>query len=130
MYKLSGDWIEYSTGDENQKGFININNSNHRFYQQFIKDIVEKGMSVVEGPDIVEPSYTELRKQEYPSREEQLDMMYWDKVNGTTVWEDTIQTVKDKYPKTITGGITIGEIPAWVQEAVDEYNASIEPVEE
>ena len=63
--------------------------------------------------------------KEYPSREEQFDMMYWDKVNGTTAWENTIQAVKDKYPKTITGGTKIGPIPAWVQEAVDAYNSSI-----
>jgi hypothetical protein len=78
-------------------------------------------------------------QQEYPSREEQLDMMYWDKVNGTTVWEDTIQAIKDKYPKTITGGTTIGEVPAWVQEAADnwtfnkqlrEYVAAVERLEQ
>ena len=94
-------------------------------YQQFIQDVAEQGLSIVEGPDIIEPDYATLRQQEYPSREEQLDMMYSDKVNGTTVWEDTIQAIKDKYPKTITGGTTIGEVPAWVQEAVDAYNSSI-----
>ena len=94
-------------------------------YQQFIQDVAEQGIEIVEGPDIIEPDYATLRQQEYPSREEQLDMMYWDKVNGTTVWEDTIQAIKDKYPKTITGGTTIGPIPDWVQEAVDAYNASI-----
>jgi len=93
-------------------------------YQKFIQDVAEQGIEIVEGPDIVEPDYATLRSQEYPSREEQLDMMYWDKVNGTTVWEDTIQAIKDKYPKTITGGITIGEVPAWVQEAVDAYNSN------
>ena len=96
----------------------------NRDYQQFIQDVAEQGIEIVEGPDIIEPDYATLRQQEYPSREEQLDMMYWDKVNGTTVWEDTIQAIKDKYPKTITGGTTIGPIPDWVQEAVDAYNAS------
>jgi len=90
-------------------------------YQQFIQDVAEQGLSIVEGPDIIEPDYDTLRQQEYPSREDQLDMMYWDKVNGTTVWEDTIQAIKDKYPKTITGGTTIGEVPAWVQEAADNW---------
>ena len=90
-------------------------------YQQFIQDVAEQGLSIVEGPDIIEPDYSTLRSQEYPSREEQLDMMYWDKVNGTTVWEDTIQAIKDKYPKTITGGTTIGEVPDWVQEAADNW---------
>ena len=90
-------------------------------YQQFIQDVAEQGIEIVEGPDIVEPDYATLRSQEYPSREEQLDMMYWDKVNGTTTWEDTIQAIKDKYPKTITGSTTIGEVPSWVQEAADNW---------
>ena len=107
-------------------------------YQQFIQDVAEQGIEIVEGPDIIEPDYATLRQQEYPSREEQLDMMYWDKVNGTTVWEDTIQAIKEKYPKTITGGTTIGEVPAWVQEAADnwtfnkqlrEYVAAVERLE-
>ena len=39
------------------------------------------------------------RAAEYPSLAEQLDMQYWDKINGTTTWADAIQAVKDKYPK-------------------------------
>lgn len=42
-------------------------------------------------------SYLELRK--YPSLEEQADMQYWDAINGTTVWQDTITAIKAKYPK-------------------------------
>ena len=30
---------------------------------------------------------------------EQLDMQYWDAVNGTTTWKDHIAAVKSKYPK-------------------------------
>ena len=110
----------------------------NRHYRQFIQDVAEQGIEIVEGPDVKSPSYDRLRQQEYPSRDEQLDMMYWDKVNGTTVWEDTIQAIKDKYPKTITGGTTIGEVPAWVQEAADnwtfnkqlrEYVAAVERLE-
>ena len=100
-----------------------LKNSNSTSYKKFIKDVAEQGIEIVEGPDVKSPSYAELRSQEYPSREEQLDMMYWDKINGTTTWEDTIQAIKDKYPKTITGGTTIGEVPAWVQEEVDAYNS-------
>lgn len=115
---------------ENPDGSGVTFNDGSEYFQQFIKDVAEHGMGIVEGPDVIELDYATLRSQEYPSREEQLDMMYWDKVNGTTTWEDTIQAIKDKYPKTITGGTTIGEVPAWVQEAVDAYNASIEPSEE
>jgi len=100
-------------------------NSANSDYQKFIQDVAEQGIEIVEGPDIIEPSYTELRAAEYPSLQEQEDMKYWDEINGTTVWRDTITAIKDKYPKTITGGTTIGPIPDWVQEAVDAYNASI-----
>lgn len=97
----------------------------NRSYRKFIQDVAEHGVSVVEGPDVIEPSYAELRMQEYPSREDQLDMQFHDQVNGTTTWKDTIQEIKDKYPKTITGGTSIGPIPDWVQEEVDKYNSSL-----
>jgi len=117
-YKLGENCV---TDTENNLGIPAIENNSD--YQQFIQDVADQGYDVVEGPDVVQPSYSELRVTEYPSREDQFDMMYWDKVNGTTTWEDTIQAIKDKYPKTITGETTIGPIPAWVQEAVDAYNS-------
>ena len=119
----------------NVKGYesIQIKNTNTSIhgrtgslYQKFIQDVAEQGYDIVEGPDIVESDYATLRQQEYPSREEQFDMQFHDQVNGTTTWKDTIQAIKDRYPKTITGGVTIGEVPAWVQEAVDAYNISAE----
>jgi hypothetical protein len=44
-------------------------------------------------------TYKYQRQAEYPSIQEQLDMQYWDSVNGTTVWQDTINAIKAKYPK-------------------------------
>jgi len=35
----------------------------------------------------------------YASIPEQLDMQYWDAVNGTTTWKDHVAAVKAKYPK-------------------------------
>ena len=35
----------------------------------------------------------------YASVQDQLDMQYWDSVNGTTTWKDHVKAVKDKYPK-------------------------------
>jgi hypothetical protein len=90
-------------------------------YQQFIQDVAEQGIGIVEGPDVVELSYAELRATEYPSREDQFDMQYHDQVDETTTWKDTIQVVKDKYPKTITGGTTVGAVPDWVQTAADNW---------
>ena len=43
--------------------------------------------------------YKTKRKSEYPSVEDQLDMIYWDKVNNTNEWQDLIQSIKTKYPK-------------------------------
>lgn len=44
-------------------------------------------------------AYKYKRVVEYPSIQEQLDMQYWDKINGTNTWEQAIQAVKQKYPK-------------------------------
>ena len=43
--------------------------------------------------------YQRLRAAEYPSMQDQLDMQYWDKINGTTNWDDAIAAIKAKYPK-------------------------------
>ena len=44
--------------------------------------------------------YQRDRATAYPSIQEQLDLQYWDKVNGTTNWEDAIAKVKADNPKT------------------------------
>ena len=43
--------------------------------------------------------YQRNRAKAYPSIQEQLDMQYWDKVNGTDTWEQAINAVKAQYPK-------------------------------
>ena len=39
------------------------------------------------------------RDRVYPSIQEQLDMQYWDNVNGTTNWKDAVAKVKSDNPK-------------------------------
>ena len=39
------------------------------------------------------------RVSAYPTLDKQLDMLYWDQVNGTTIWKDTIASIKEQYPK-------------------------------
>ena len=39
------------------------------------------------------------RDRVYPSIGEQLDMQYWDNVNGTTTWKDAVAKVKSDNPK-------------------------------
>ena len=43
--------------------------------------------------------YQRDRATAYPTIQEQLDMQYWDKINGTTNWEDAIAKVKADNPK-------------------------------
>ena len=43
--------------------------------------------------------YQRYRAKEYPSIQEQLDLQYWDKINGTNNWQDAINAVKAQYPK-------------------------------
>lgn len=43
--------------------------------------------------------YQRDRALAYPSIQEQLDMQYWDAINGTTTWQDAINAVKQQYPK-------------------------------
>jgi hypothetical protein len=39
------------------------------------------------------------RDRVYPSIQDQLDMQYWDSVNGTTTWKDAVAKVKSDNPK-------------------------------
>ena len=43
--------------------------------------------------------YQRDRATAYPTIQEQLDMQYWDNINGTTNWEDAIDKVKADNPK-------------------------------
>ena len=43
--------------------------------------------------------YIEKRAEQYASWQEQLDMQYWDLVNGTTTWKDHVAKVKSDNPK-------------------------------
>ena len=83
-------------------------------YQQFKADVVGIGTTCVVGIDTVTTvDYTDARKAEYPSLEEQQDMQYWDAVNGTTTWKDKIAEIKAKYPKSQVGVVTT-VLPSWV----------------
>jgi len=43
--------------------------------------------------------YQRDRAKAYPSIQDQLDMQYWDKKNGTTTWVDAVAKVKSDNPK-------------------------------
>ena len=43
--------------------------------------------------------YKQKREDSYPDWKTQMDMQYWDSVNGTTTWKDAIAKVKSDNPK-------------------------------
>ena len=43
--------------------------------------------------------YQRDRATAYPSISDQLDLQYWDQVNGTTKWKEAIAKVKSDNPK-------------------------------
>jgi len=44
-------------------------------------------------------AYARARAEAYAPIADQLDMQYWDSVNGSRTWLDHIEAVKDAYPK-------------------------------
>ena len=49
--------------------------------------------------DLQENGYITARQAAYKPIPEQLDMIYWDGVNGTTLWDEHIAEVKEDNPK-------------------------------
>ena len=114
MYKIYGD-------NQNRilKGNKSFSNAlTNRDYQQFIQDVAEQGYDIVEGPDVVQPSYADLRRADYPSIEDQLDKIYH---GGVDAWKAQIKEIKDRHPKGITGRTDIAPVPDWVTTAVENY---------
>ena len=62
-----------------------------------VSDIQAKQTELQTAYDNAE--YQRNRQKEYPSWQEQMDMQYWDNVNGTTTWKDAIAKVKSDNPK-------------------------------
>ena len=74
-----------------------VNNERLEFtdsdYAQAITDLANSKF------DTQENGYKTARQEDYGSIAEQLDMQYWDGVNGTTTWSDHIAQVKSDNPK-------------------------------
>ena len=105
------------SSDPNFTGWSIPRDANNSMYNEFIQDVKEHGLSIVEGPDIVTPDYKTARQTEYPPIGEQLDQLYWDLKNGrldTGDWIQNITKIKLKHSKSNTGTTTIGELPQWV----------------
>ena len=74
-----------------------VNNERLEFtdsdYDQAIVDLANSKF------DTQENGYKTARQEAYNSIQDQLDMQYWDGVNGTTLWAEHIAQVKADNPK-------------------------------
>ena len=65
----------------------------------------QESLDFVEDPEFAKEMQLEYemtqyqRDRLYPSAGEQSDMQYWDAINGTTIWLDTLTAIKAKFPK-------------------------------
>ena len=62
------------------------------------EELVKKEMAKLQA-EYEKQSYARARASAFPSIQDQLDMIYWDKKNGTKKWEEVIDKVKTDHPK-------------------------------
>jgi len=88
--------------DETTKQIFGLTAKQYDGYIE-VNDIeqADNGLWYIKGyaPAELEKSYIEKRLAEYPYIGDQMDMIYWDKVNNTNLWQQKIAEIKAKYPK-------------------------------
>ena len=50
-------------------------------------------------PEVDNRPYAQKRAEAYAPIADQMDMQYWDSVNGSRTWLDHIEAVKEAHPK-------------------------------
>ena len=74
-----------------------VNNERLEFNQaDYDQAIIDRKNSIL---DEYNNGYIRARQEQYLPIPEQLDLLYWDGVNGTTNWADHIAEVKANNPK-------------------------------
>jgi len=74
-----------------------VNNERLEFSQSdYEQAIIDKANSMWNDQQF---GYIQARQEAYGPIADQLDMQYWDSVNGTTTWADHIAQVKADNPK-------------------------------
>lgn len=101
IVRATGKLIGAQSGDDAEYGTL-IANAAVAGYAE--ADVEERVVSQAEYEALEEankpaPSVDELRRAAYGTVQDQLDMMYWDKVNGTDKWKDHVAKVKADNPK-------------------------------
>tara|TARA_B100001996_G_scaffold41190_1_gene30013 strand:- start:13 stop:378 length:366 start_codon:yes stop_codon:yes gene_type:complete len=99
--------------------------SGNRAYRQFLQDVKEHGIGIVEGPEVVvKEDYAIARKTAYGSIADQLDKIYH---KGLDVWKSDILAIKDAIPKSQERTTSVGPVPDWVQIEADAYTPPLSP---
>ena len=90
----------------------------NRHYQEFLKDVKEQGLGIVEGPEVtVRVDYRDKRREAYPPIGDQLDKIYH---HGIDAWKADIKMIKDQFPDSQVGLSTTANVPDWVKTEVDK----------
>ncbi|MGD1046008.1 MAG: hypothetical protein ABR936_11910 [Bacteroidota bacterium] len=79
-------------------GFSITDDVGDYFFPEATEALALEKYNAAKAVEAAPPTYSELRKAAYPLIADQLDMIYNDKINGTTIWVDTITAIKIKYP--------------------------------
>ena len=64
-----------------------------------LPELTQELVDSIEAEWTASEGHKEDRRKAYPRIEEQLDMQYWDLVDGTTKWKDAVAKVKSDNPK-------------------------------
>ena len=98
---INGDIKSEQDWNENVKFFSGADEDGNAIFSEIkpltYAEVVAEQQRLQADYDAKE--YQRKRAAEYPSMQDQLDMQYWDKINGTTTWDDAIAAIKAKYPK-------------------------------
>ena len=69
-------------------------------YKAYDKDGKEVSINMSDvDADFAKIDYKNKRHEAYPDWKTQMDMQYWDAINGTTKWKDLITKIKSDNPK-------------------------------
>ena len=85
---ISDDHHVYLTKNQSSNNYIDVEDGEVVFKER------------IPTQEELDNQYKIKRHSNYPRLEEQLDMLYWDRVNGTDNWFNKIKLVKEQYPKT------------------------------
>lgn len=99
MANLQDALAHFNTDKHQWYGWIDLKNGEVYSNLKLNDDTATMPTEEEVNAKITELQVIKNRKIAYGSLQDQLDMQYWDSVNGTTTWKDHIAKVKSDNPK-------------------------------